>query len=92
MYVHGYTYHLVQRGNNREACFFEKENYRIYLRYMGEVLPRYGNSLHSYYLMTNHVHLLITPEYENSISKLMKVVCSRYGQYVNKKYSRTDTL
>ena len=92
MYIPGYAYHLVQRGNNRKACFFEEENYRVYLGYMSEVMPRYGISLHAYCLMTNHIHLLITPEHEDSISNLMKVVCSRYGQYINKKYSRTGTL
>lgn len=92
MYLPGYTYHLVQRGNNREACFFEPENYLVYLKYMREVLPRYGNQLHAYCLMTNHVHFLITPRNETSISALLKVVCSRYGQYINKKYSRSGTL
>lgn len=92
MYVPGYTYHIVHRGNNRTACFFEEENFRIYMRYMCEVLQRYGNSLHAYCLMTNHVHLLLTAECEDSISNFMKVVCSRYAQYINKKYARTGTL
>ncbi len=92
MYIPGYTYHLVQRGNNHEACFFEAENYRVYLKYMREVLPRYGNRLHAYCLMTNHVHLLISPRDETNISNLLKVVCSRYGHYINKKYSRSGTL
>ncbi len=92
MYLPGYAYHIVQRGNNRAACFFEEENFRVYLRYLAEVLPRYGNNLHAYCLMTNHVHLLITPEHKESISCLMKVVCSRYGQYINKKYGRTGSL
>ncbi len=77
MYLPGYAYHIVQRGNNRAACFFEEENYRVYLRYLAEVLPRYGNSLHAYCLMPNHVHLLISPDHKESISNLMKVVCSR---------------
>ena len=68
MYIPGYAYHIVQRGNNREACFFEPENYRTYLKYMSEVLPLYGNSLHAYCLMANRVHLLITPCLENSVS------------------------
>lgn len=91
-YIPGYAYHIVQRGNNREACFFEEENYRVYIRYMDEVLPRYGSCLHAYCLMTNHVHLLITPDCVDSISNFMKVVCSRYAQYINKKYARTGTL
>ena len=92
MYLPGYAYHIVQRGNNRAACFFEEENYRVYLRYLAEVLPRYGYSLHAYCLMPNHVHLLISPDHKESISNLMKVVCSRYGQYINKKYERTGSL
>ena len=92
MYLPGYTYHVVQRGNNREACFFEVENYHKYLQLMQEVLPRYGNQLHAYCLMTNHVHLLLTPEESSSISNLLKVVCSRYASYMNRKYHRTGTL
>tara|TARA_R110002073_G_C9412255_1_gene575365 strand:- start:787 stop:1488 length:702 start_codon:yes stop_codon:yes gene_type:complete len=92
MYILGNVYDIFQKRNTRETCFFEPENYRTYLKYMSEVLPLYGNSLHAYCLMTNHVHLLITPCLENSISNLMKVVCSRYAQYINRKYSRTGTL
>ena len=92
MYLPGYVYHIVQRGNNREACFFEEENYRVYLNLMFEVLPRYGNRLHAYCLMTNHIHLLITPADRDGISRLMRVVGSRYACYVNKRYSRSGTL
>lgn len=79
MYIPGYTYHVVQRGNNREACFFELENYQTYLRLMAEVLPRYEVSLHAYCLMTNHEHLLMTPAVHDGISNLLKVVGSRYA-------------
>ena len=92
MYLPGFTYHITQRGNNRNACFFEEENYRIYLRYMKEVLPRYSNRLHAYCLMTNHIHLLISPGHEESISRLMRVVGSRYAHYINSKYKRSGTL
>ena len=92
MYLPGFTYHIVQRGNNRQTCFFEDGNYLLYLQLMREVIPRYGADLHAYCLMTNHVHLLISPERDDSISNIMKVVCSRYAQYVNRKYSRTGSL
>lgn len=92
MYLPGYTYHIFQRGNNRKACFFEEENYHVYLNYIGDSLRRYGVYLHAYCLMTNHVHLLITPSETGSISNLMKVASSRYAHYVNKKYSRTGSL
>ena len=92
MYLPELPYHLVQRGNNREACFIEPENYRYYLELWRELSDRYGVSVHAYCLMTNHVHFLATPIEKTSISTTMKVVGSRYAQYINKKYKRTGTL
>ncbi|MCW9014219.1 MAG: transposase [Gammaproteobacteria bacterium] len=92
MYLAGLPYHIVQRGNNREACFIEVENYLYYLELLREVSARYGMSLHAYCLMTNHIHLLVTPGTNTTISNTMKVVGSRYAQYINKKYNRTGTL
>lgn len=92
MYLAGLPYHVVQRGNNREACFIETENYQFYLELWKELSVRYGVAVHAYCLMTNHVHFLATPDDEVAISRTMKVVGSRYAQYVNKKYRRTGTL
>ncbi|MCU7843186.1 MAG: transposase [Candidatus Thiodiazotropha sp. (ex Monitilora ramsayi)] len=91
-YFSGYPYHIVQRGNNREACFLEPENYQYYLDLWRELSKRYGVKVHAYCLMTNHIHFLVTPDRKNSISDTMKCVGSRYAQYVNKKYGRTGTL
>jgi putative transposase len=92
MYVPGMPYHIVQRGNNREPCFLEPENYQFYLELWQTISLRYGVAVHAYCLMTNHVHSLATPEYSTSISNTMKVVGSRYAQYINCKYQRTGTL
>ena len=92
MYIPGFTYHIVQRGNNREACFLDEQGYKLYLDYLRQAMARYGTKLHAYCLMTNHVHLQVTPEHEDSISRTMKVVCSRYAQFVNKQYRRSGTL
>ena len=92
MYVAGLPYHLVQRGNNREACFIEPENYQFYLELWREVSRRYGLVVHAYCLMTNHVHFLVTPMRNDAVSNTMKVVGSRYAQYVNLRYKRTGTL
>ena len=72
MYLSGMPYHLVQRGNNREACFIEPENYQYYLELLSEISLRYGMSVHAYCLMTNHVHLLATPDDKKSISNTME--------------------
>lgn len=92
MYIPGFPYHVVQRGNNREACFLEAENCQFYLRLWNEVSQRYGLAVHAYCLMTNHIHFLVTPEHETSVSNTMQVVGSRYAHYVNKRYRRTGTL
>lgn len=92
MYIAGLPYHVVQRGNNREACFLEAEDYQFYLELWKELPGRYGVGVHAYCLMTNHVHFLVTPDNDTAASNTMKVVGSRYAQYVNKKYRRTGTL
>ena len=92
MYIPGLPYHIVQRGNNREVCFIEPENYQYYLVLWQELAKRYGVSVHAYCLMTNHIHFLVTPQSESAISNTMKVVGSRYAQYINLLYKRTGTL
>ena len=62
MYLPGIPAHVVQRGNNRQATFFCEDDYRFYLHCMAGAARRYGVAIHAYVLMTNHVHLLMTPE------------------------------
>jgi len=92
IYLPEHPYHLVQRGNNRDACFFEPENYQYYLELLRDKVPLYGVVLHAYALMTNHIHLLLTPSVNDSISRLMRVVGSRYAYYMNKTYRRSGTV
>jgi putative transposase len=54
MYLPGVPAHIVQRGNNREACFYSDDDYLYYLEVLGQGLRRYGAKLHAYCLMTNH--------------------------------------
>ena len=92
MYIAGFPYHIVQRGNNREACFYAEDDYWLYLELLQDYSARYGVQVHAYVLMTNHYHLLLTPESEDSISRLMKAQGSRYAFYMNKKYKRSGTV
>jgi len=92
MYLPGYPYHIVQRGNNREACFVEPANYQYYLELWKDNARRYGVSVHAYCLMTNHVHFLVTPNHTDSISRAMSVIGSRYAWYFNRTYKRTGTI
>ena len=84
--------HVVQRGNNRQAIFFADNDYRVYLGWVGEASERYGCEVHAYALMSNHVHLLVTPQDAVALSRMMQYVGRRYVPYVNHEYGRSGTL
>ena len=84
--------HIVQRGHNREPCFHAEEDYAAYLHWLGEALKETHCHLHAYALMTNHVHLLLTPEKATAIPDLLISLGRRYVQYINTTYRRTGTL
>ena len=92
MYIPGVPAHVVQRGNNRSACFFSDDDYQYYKTLLLQGMKRYGAELHAYCLMTNHVHLLLTPLAEDSISRVLQHVGRQYVQYINKTYKRSGTL
>ncbi|MGH8628143.1 MAG: transposase [Gammaproteobacteria bacterium] len=84
--------HVIQRGNNRHACFYADENYRFYLECLGEAARKYRVSVHAYVLMTNHVHLLMTPTSAAGMSQVMQTLGRRYVRYINYTYRRSGTL
>lgn len=90
--VPGVPVHVIQRGNNRSACFYADEDYRFYLDHLAEQARKHGCAVHAYCLMTNHVHLLLTPVQAGSLGGLMKALGQRYVQYVNRTYRRSGTL
>jgi len=90
--VPGVAWHIIQRGNNRSACFYTHADYNRYLDTLAEQANKHNCLIHAYCLMTNHVHLLITPAQEDSASLLMKHLGQRYVQYINRTYRRTGTL
>ncbi|OMH36185.1 hypothetical protein BGP75_10105 [Motiliproteus sp. MSK22-1] len=88
----GQPHHVIIRGNNRQAVFIADEDYRFYLDKLIESCDKHMCAVHSYVLMTNHVHLLVTPEKEDSLSKLMQMIGRFYVQYFNHRYRRTGGL
>ena len=88
----GVPLHIVQRGHNREPCFFGEEDYQSYLHWLGEALAANQCALHAYVLMTNHVHLLLTPKKAERVPHLIIALGRRYVQYINRTYRRTGTL
>ncbi|MDH3747529.1 MAG: transposase [Gammaproteobacteria bacterium] len=90
--VPGLPHHVVQRGNNRNATFYQSEDCFTYLTFLDEAVQRHGVKVHAYVLMTNHVHLLLTPSDSDGLSLAMQTLGRRYVTYINKTYQRTGTL
>ena len=91
-YLPGAPAHIVQRGNSRQAVFFEDNDYRNYLSWLTEGATKYGCAIHAYVMMTNHVHILMTPETKQSISQTIQYVGRHYVTYVNATYNKSGTL
>jgi putative transposase len=90
--VPGVPLHIVQRGNNRAACFPGDAERHLYLRCLFDAAARRGCDVHAYVLMTNHVHLLATPRAAAAASRMMQDVGRRYVQIINRSHARTGTL
>ncbi len=90
--ISGQPQHVIQRGNNREIIFVTEKDYHYYLQKLFDGCRKFNCELHAYVLMTNHVHLLMTPASENGISKVMQYIGRYYVQYFNFQYQRTGTL
>jgi len=84
--------HVIQRGNNRQAIFFEDQDYGLYHEWLAYAAHAYGCAIHAYVLMTNHVHLLLTPSTAESLPGMMQSLGRRYVRMINARYRRTGTL
>ena len=88
----GVPQHVIQRGNNRQPCFLREQDYRCYLSQLGEAALACDCRIHAYVLMTNHVHLLMTPEVAGAVARTMQSLGRRYVGYFNATYRRSGTL
>ncbi len=90
--VPGAPLHLIQRGNNRSATFFTADDYKRYGEVLLEASQRFGCAIHAYVLMTNHVHLLLTPGDGRGPARMMQAIGRAFVRHVNARYRRTGTL
>ncbi|MGH8108398.1 MAG: transposase [Arenimonas sp.] len=88
----GVPQHVVQRGNDRLPCFAAEIDYIRYLQDLRDVARENACVIHAYVLMTNHVHLLLTPQKVGATSRMMQALGRRYVGYFNRQYHRTGTL
>jgi putative transposase len=90
--VPGVALHVVQRGNGRRDCFRQDNDRLVYLSILRDLSRLRRCALHAYCLMTNHIHLLLTPDNKISCSLMMRDLARCYASYFNRRYSRTGTL
>jgi putative transposase len=92
MVLPGVALHVIQRAVNRVACFRAEAEYLVYLSLLRQLAAKHGCAVHAYCLMTNHVHLLLTPSTAQSCTRLMRDLGRRYVPYFNRRHERTGTL
>jgi len=80
VHLDGLPLHIVQRGHNRQPCFFCEADYQRYLHWLEEALAQARCELHAYVLMTNHVHLLVTPQAAQRVPGVLISLGRRYVQ------------
>lgn len=88
----GVPLHVIQRGNNRGACFLSDGDRHLYLRCLSNAAGHHGCHIHAYVLMPNHVHLLLTPDTGDGAAMMMQEVGRRYVRLFNDTYKRSGTL
>lgn len=84
--------HVVQRGNDRQICFFDAADRSFYLTVLAIAASKNYCEIHAYVLMTNHVHLLVTSRVPSGVSHMMQSVGRRYVRRFNALQDRSGTL
>lgn len=90
--VPGYPHHVIQRGNNRQPIFVDGEDYQRLLDELKEQAVANDVAVHAYVLMSNHLHLLVTPATAEGMSRTMQALGRSYVRYFNRRHGRSGTL
>ena len=88
----GFTHHVIQRGNNRQAIFASSADYQMLLDLLEENARKFDVAIHAYVLMSNHFHLLLTPQTPDGLPQMMQALGRRYVRYFNDSQQRSGTL
>ncbi|MEE4244662.1 MAG: transposase [Kangiellaceae bacterium] len=81
----GILQHIIQRGNNRSICFGSEDDVRAYASWLKDYSVKYSVNIHALFFMTNHVHLLCTPQRERSISQMKQSLFNGHVEEENTK-------
>ena len=88
----GESYHVYNRGNDKQSIFKEIENYRFFLKQLVKYLPKNTIQVLAYTLMPNHYHLLLRMMKSFDVSKAMKDFSISYVKAMNNRYGKVGHL
>ena len=81
--IHGLPHHVTQRGNRREAIFFEDGDHEVYLDLLAEQTRKAEVDVWAYCLMPNHVHMILRPTRSDDLGRAVGEAHRRYTNFIN---------
>jgi putative transposase len=90
--IEGLPHHITQRGNNKQDIFFVGDDRKVYLEILKQQSAKYGLAIMGYCLMSNHIHLIAIPAFEDSLAKAIGRTHFIYAQYINRFHKRSGHL
>ena len=90
--IPGWPHHVTQRGNNRQTVFFNNNDREVYLKILAQYKQLYRMALIGYTLMSNHVHIIPIPEFNNSLAKGIGRTNNDYSRWLNVQFNQTGHL
>lgn len=87
-----HPHHITVRGNGRRALFSYPRDYRVFIEHLARALIYSPCEVHAATLMTNHVHLVVTPKDGMTLARFVKYLCQRHAQTINKRRKTTGCL
>ena len=88
----GVSQHVIQRGNNRGVVFRVPADYRFFITILRKAAGQCSVDIHGYVLMSNHLHLIVTPSARTGLPEMMQIIGRIYVPYFNSRYERTGAL
>ncbi len=84
--------HVIVRGNKGESVFKRAHDCKSYLIFLQDAAEKYQSSVHAYILMANHIHLLISSQQDDGVSRTIQALARHYVPYFNQRYERSGAL
>lgn len=79
----GVPHHVTQRGNGRRVVFETDADRMVYLELLDANAGLHWLDVLGFCLMSNHVHLVVTPRRPESLAQTLRHTHGRYAAYLN---------